>query len=198
MITRLEINDIICPRCGIGMDARSGEEMRCPHCDLKTRVLLFRPLPLLVEHPTPAGPEDAACAHHPANRAVAVCAGTGDYICSLCHVALDGKSYSVQYLEGAGKSILTKSYTHYLPRPDTEIVTLALFTLLVSFLGVIFIPLMILRFFTTRKLRRENPLYARLVGPGRMAWLGIVAFGFGAMAAFGVLAIIVAIVINNS
>lgn len=198
MITRLEINEIICPRCGIGMAAHSGEEMRCPHCDLKTQTLLFRPLPLLVEHPTPAGPEDATCAHHPTNRAVAICAGTGDYICSLCHVALDGKSYSVQYLEGAGKPALTKSYTHYLPRPDTEIITMAVFTMLVSFLGVILIPLMMIRFFTVRKLRRDNPLYARLVGPGRMVWLGIVTFGMGAIAALGVLAIVAAIVINNS
>ena len=65
-------------------------------------------------------------------------------------------------------------------------------------LGVFFIPLMVVRFFTARKLRRENPLYARLVGPGRLVWLGVLACGFSALVAFGVVAIIVAIVINNS
>ena len=99
-----------CPGCSNILDTVGQVRLRCPICKWVGDVYLFTPKVLDIEPAKLALPDDAACLHHPRKKAVAVCAGTGDYICSLCAVELNGQTYSANYLEGAGKQLAGSAF----------------------------------------------------------------------------------------
>ena len=91
MAVATPVTSFECPGCGEELAGEQGGRSRCPLCGWQGEAYLFRPLAVKVERAKEALPEDAVCAHHPTKQAVEVCAGTGDYICSLCAVKLEGK-----------------------------------------------------------------------------------------------------------
>ena len=125
-----------------------------------------------MERPEDALPSDAVCVHHPAKRAVALCEGSGDYICALCRVDVDGESFSAQFLERAGKGKLKKAFGRHLERPDRIIRTAVILLFIPGFnvLMLIAWPWLIFKYFRMMRQRREDPVYRRLVGMGNV-WL---------------------------
>lgn len=175
----MEINKQItgfdCPKCNQSIlpDESFGGSAHCSSCNWKGHAYLFRPLVMIAENSQAAVPDDALCAFHPNKRAVAVCEGAGNFICSLCMVELNGKTYSVQYIDGKGKKEFGKTFDRYLDRPDYTINMLLVFSLFVPFIVPITIPFVIHRFFIMRKMQKENPLYAKLIGKGKVIMYGI-------------------------
>ena len=49
-----------------------------------------------------------------------VCSGSGDYVCELCRIDVDGKIYSAGYLSASGRDMLPNKYKPYIRRPDRE------------------------------------------------------------------------------
>jgi hypothetical protein len=43
--------------------------------------------------------DEATCLHHPQKKATAICAVTGHFVCQLCCIEVDGKTYSPAGLE---------------------------------------------------------------------------------------------------
>ena len=168
-----------CPGCSAVLDGSSQWAVQCPACRWMGDVYSFSPRVLEVDVATAALPEDATCLHHPRKKAVAVCAGTGDYICSLCSIELNGQTFSAQYLDNAGKEVAGKAFDKTLARPDSRIV-LYMILCFVPYLNVIFlafafvwIPHAVFLFSKMRRMRRENEIYHRVVGTGRMVTLAI-------------------------
>lgn len=107
--------------------------------------------------------EDAVCANHPGKKAVAICSGTGDYICSLCRVVIHGKDYSVQYLDRGGKVLAGQTFSQYLPRPDR----LVKFMLIGSLMFAIMTPFLFIYSCVclrrAQRLRTEDGIYAKVI-----------------------------------
>jgi hypothetical protein len=160
----------ICPGCAQLLEIGRDGPVECPVCHWRGETYVFNPLPVTVEAAQRALPQDAVCLHHPTKKAVAVCAGTGDYICALCAIDLNGQVYSASYLGGAGKDKVGKSFELYLERPDARIATL----LKLSFVPVLnyvvlpmslfWIPYCFYLYAKALRLRGTNPLYARVFG----------------------------------
>lgn len=152
-----------CPQCASPFFKKEGDFWRCETCGFKGMVYAAHPsrdgdLPAEA-----ASPEDAVCANHPGKKAVAVCAGTGDYICSLCRVTLKGRDYSVQYLDGGGRVLAEQAFSKFLPRPDRVVKLLLLASVLTGPLS--FALFIVSGFFRNRavRLRRENSVYRNAV-----------------------------------
>jgi hypothetical protein len=168
------VTDFVCPVCRAVLEPEQGHAAtQCPSCGWTGEVYLFRPIELDPEQAVDALPEDATCVHHASKRAVAACAGTGDFICALCAIELDGEVYSAQYLNAGGKKKVSKSFDRYLPRPDREVGMAIFLSLLIWCLFVVTLPYAIHRFYKMCRLRRENELYARLVGPVTVGILAV-------------------------
>jgi signal peptidase I len=145
-------------------------------------------------------PEDATCLHHPRKKAVAVCAGTGDYVCSLCAIELNGQTYSAEYLNGPGKNLAGKAFDRMLPRPDSQILFYMLLCF-VPYLNVIFIafafvwiPHAIYLYVKLLRLRRQNEVLARVVGQGRLITVAILIGLFAVGWIIGAIAIAAVVV----
>ena len=156
----------ICPECHAAglMESDAAGEVFCGNC---RRVLLrrdFRPPPP-DDRPEEALPDMAVCAHHPAKRAVAVCAGTGDFICSLCRVDHNGKIYSLQYLDGGGRELPDLAFERYLDRPDRS----AFGYLCASLLFCPFLLPAVYYGVRASRLARRDGLFADLAGRTRIA-----------------------------
>jgi hypothetical protein len=170
---------MVCPSCAQLLEIREDGPTACPACRWRGEAYLFNPLPITVETAERALPQDATCLHHPTKKAVAVCAGTGDYICSLCAIELNGQVYSASYLSGAGKDKVGKSFERYLERPDSRI---AMF-LMLCFVPVanyvviptcfLWVPYSFYLYAKALRLRRTNPLYARVFGTARIIVLPV-------------------------
>ncbi len=152
----------------------------CDTCRLEVNAELFNPIAPAFASPELAMSDDATCVYHPQKKAVTVCQGTGNFICSLCAVEIKGKTYSVQYLENpAGKKVADDWITRYLPRPDRVVsnILVALFIPYADMVVIILFPLWALYGYAQcakiAKMRRENPLYHDLVGKGRIV-IGVV------------------------
>ena len=161
-----------CPKCRRWSLQYTGDNYKCRKCRWYGDVYDCHPKDIDDGPAEIARLEDAVCANHPGKKAIAVCAGTGDYICSLCRVELNGKDYSVQYLDRGGKAIADVSFARHLPRPDKVVTTLALLSLWIGFLSPIFIIVSTVFFRRAARLRRENDLY-RDAAPWRrvkLAW----------------------------
>jgi hypothetical protein len=188
-----------CPRCSTVLESVTSGRVRCSRCGWSGEVYSFSPRVLDTQPAAAAMPEDATCLHHPRKKAVAVCAGTGDYICSLCAVELNGQTYSAEYLNSAGKNLAGKAFERSLPRPDSQIYLylLCCFIPYVNFIflpfAFIWIPHAVLLYFKTLRLREENPILKRIIGMPRMVMipilLGLFALGWIA----GVAAILIAV-----
>ena len=87
-----------CPRCRRTLrheTLRSGEQS-CPSCNGFFEAVRFDPVELRVVVPDLAGtgPEGAApCARHARNQAEAACARCGQFMCALCRIDADQKTY---------------------------------------------------------------------------------------------------------
>lgn len=113
----------------------------------------------------PAQPEDPVCANHPTKKAVAICSGTGDYICSLCRVNIYGKDYSVQYLDGDGKGLAAEAFAQFLPRPDRSVIIMLVLSFLVTGIAPICLVFSTMYLRRAFRLRKENELYGKIMSP---------------------------------
>jgi hypothetical protein len=178
----------LCPICSQPLEDRIGARAFCMACGWKGQAYVFTPLPIVVEHAEHALPEDATCMHHPTKKATAVCSGTGDYICSLCAIELNGRTYSAEYLNNKGKDEVGKAFDPYLARPDSQII-MCLYCCFIPYLNVVFVPTAfvwipwsVFLYVKALRMRRTNPIFARAMGMGRVIgipiWLGIFAAGW--------------------
>ena len=165
-----------CPSCGQRLFVDSSGPASCPDCRWKGDAYIMRPLREKALLAQEALPDKAVCAHHPTKQAEAVCAGTGDYICMLCAVELDGKIYSAEYLNRAGRDSLEKNYARYMNRPDQELNMYLVGLIFLWILSPVLIPLAIHKFFGALKQRKTDKLYARVVTGSHLAVLGIFLF----------------------
>jgi ribosomal protein L37AE/L43A len=188
-----------CPQCSTQLEAARAEHDRrgCVSCGWKGTVLLFRPVSPPVEHAKAALPADATCVHHPVNRAVEVCAGTGDYICSLCSIEIDGTTYSAQHIDSVGADKIGKAFDRHLIRPDSTVVLYLLlcFVPYVNFIWIIGTPAWVVlgfrKLLECTRLRAEDALMARLISTTRLVVLGVLLGLFGLVFLISVLLIIV-------
>ncbi len=172
-----------CPSCETVYQEVPDGAVSCLNCRWTGKVQLFDPLPFDVKEASAALPDNATCAHHPTKLASAVCTGTGDFICELCRVDLQGEPYSVQFLEAGGKEKIEKAYRRTLPRPDRAATNYLILCLIpyLNFLAILWIPLGIFQYFRIFPLRRKDPLFRRLCSTRRMALVGIGLLLFLAM-----------------
>lgn len=193
MAVAIPVTTFECPRCTMILEPGSVARTRCPHCGWRGEAHLFRPLVPRVEKAADALPDDAVCTHHPTKRAVAICEGTGDYICALCAIELDGKTYSPQYFSKLGKKKPATSFDRYLNRPDHMVRMLLLLTLLTcGWGGLVFVPWAVYCFFKIIRQRNEDPMYRRLVGGVGLAVTGVMTLLF----AVGLIALIVGVLVS--
>ena len=155
-----------CPRCGRNLLPEAEGATSCPSCRWHGEAYLCNPVAVEIEAAKAVLPDDAACVHHPTKQAVAVCAGSGDYVCSLCAVPLDGETYSAQYLSKGGKKKAEKAFERRLARPDRELSLCLVLCLLVVFAAPICLPLAIRSLVRMIRQRRTDPVYRRIVGRG--------------------------------
>jgi len=151
-----------CPSCHERLFMENSGPTICPRCGWRGEAYIMRALREKVESANDAAMNQAVCAFHPTKQAMAVCAGSGDYICSLCAVEMDGEVYSAGYLSRGGKKKLTKTFSRRLNRPDREMTVYLLLTLIFFFLAPVMIPLAIHRYFRALKLRKTDELFARM------------------------------------
>lgn len=155
-----------CPRCaqrgGVQFpDAYRPDEFVCGLCGARGQHFAFDPV-RAVERAETALPDEAACAHHPHKRAVAICAGSGDFVCALCRVEMDGRAYSIPYLESGGQPIANAAFEPTLRRPDRPAVFFVIMGLV--FFWVPVLPLVcgiggLVQGARAWRLRRREPLY---------------------------------------
>lgn len=167
------IDTFRCPTCTRELRPEVGPATVCPACGWEGQATLFRPLRPRADESENALPEDAVCAHHARKKAVAICAGTGDYVCALCAVEVGGHTYSAQYLDGPGKDKLTEASRRYFQRPDSGVLGFVALSLLLILLAPVFIPCAVYQFIQMIRLRRQSPMYRRLVGRGRIVFLSV-------------------------
>lgn len=160
-----------CPVAGCGRRLeRRGETWFCQRHALGFGMREFTPFVPPLDRVDTASNQHAVCAHHPGHSAVAICAGTGNYICGLCTVDIDGATYSVQFLDSAaGKSLLAERFANSLPRPDRMVwqlqacLLIPLFTAILLLFAFVFVPLGAIYWIKVIRLRQRNALYRRIV-----------------------------------
>jgi len=87
-----------CPRCkrGIRHESLQSGPQRCPACANEFEAVKFDPIEPRVVVPDLAGtgPEGAApCARHARNQAEAACSRCGQFMCALCRIDAEQKTY---------------------------------------------------------------------------------------------------------
>jgi hypothetical protein len=200
----IPVQQFPCPGCGSFLSAPDRGRIRCPNCSWSGEIYGFSPAPLDVRSAELALPNDATCIHHPTKKAVAVCAGTGDYICSLCAVQLDGETYSADYLSAAGKEKANKAFLRTLPRPDgrARLYLLLPFIPYVNLAAIPFAFIWLPHGFVLcgrcARLRRQDPLFARLIGPARLVVLRVLLGIYSLLWLIGVAALVIAWMVHHS
>ncbi len=94
---------------------------RCPHCGEESHRLAFpavlQDVPKGVAPQAVADESEAGCFQHPDSRAVASCCISGQFLCALCDIDINGQHFAPDSLEGAirtGKfEKLQASYTRF-------------------------------------------------------------------------------------
>lgn len=182
-----------CPKCNNYASFRPhGEGWRCDDCGWRGDVYQCHPLRPDTGPAETARPEDAVCANHPGKRAVAVCAGTGDYICSLCRVKVGDKDFSVQYLDRQGPEMAKALFATKLPRWD-RIVELCAGLCLAFFIAApVLVVVATWALYKGYRERRVNPLYRELAGNVRVWILWFVMVGATVLYFSGLLLLILA------
>ena len=162
-------HSIRCGACDAVLAPSGDGPLRCPVCNWTGEAYFFSPRVIESQAAETALPDDATCIHHPRKKATAVCAGTGDYIGSLCSVELNGQTYSAEYLNSAGKEKAGKAFDRILPRPDGQIyLYLVLFfipyinAVIVAF-AFLWIPHAFYLYFKALRMRRENEVFNRVM-----------------------------------
>ncbi len=118
----------------------------------------------------------------------------------LCAIQLNGQTYSANYLNTAGKEKAGKAFDRYLERPDNTIITLLACSFIpyVNFVVVpfafIWIPYAFYLYFKALKMRKGNPIYARVMGRSRVIAIPILLSLFALLWAAAVVVIIVMLV----
>lgn len=180
----IEILQWPCPICGgtLTPPYPVGGKTVCPKCRWTGDAFLFKRLPIAVTAAESALPEDSACIHHPTKKATAICAGSGDYICSLCAIDVDGQTFSAEFLNKnkLGKAKLGKAFDRYLPRPDSHIFVLIVCSIFVPYVDFVllagacfWIPYAFHLYFKALRLRRENELFNRVMPKSRVVTIPI-------------------------
>lgn len=87
-----------CPRCkrGLRHESLQSGPQRCPACGHEFEAIKFDPIEPRVVVPDLAGtgPEGAApCARHARNQAEAACSRCGQFMCALCRIDAEQKTY---------------------------------------------------------------------------------------------------------
>lgn len=194
------VSDFLCPGCGVMLaPAASGEiKTRCPNCRWKGDVYLFQRLPIDASTAESALPEDATCIHHPTKKATAICAGTGDYICSLCTIDLNGQTYSAHYLDHGGKETMGKAFAKSIPRPDGQIRLYLIALIIIPYVNAVlaatvflWLPHAFILYFRALKMRREDKVFARLMSPASVIVLPVLLCLVGIAWLIGVTCLIV-------
>lgn len=160
-----------CPNCRGVLEAPvDTAHVRCAICNWVGEVYLFAPAEPVLEAPVEAMPEEATCAHHPGKRAVDVCAGTGDYICSLCAIEIAGRVYSAEYINRAGADLIGQHLQRTLPRPDRMVSLVVLLMLVPCFWWVAWALVIWAAVLYVRMIRqyRTDALYQRVIGMGSL------------------------------
>lgn len=158
----VRVSGFDCPSCGERLLTETSGPSACPGCGWHGDVYLLKALREKAQPAMEALSGQAVCAHHPTKQAVATCAGTGDYICSLCAVEMDGKIYSAEYLSRAGKAKLRKSFSRHMERPDRQAAVALLVGLIIFFLAPVTIPYAIHRYIKAIRQRKTDELYRRV------------------------------------
>lgn len=193
---------LTCPTCSDELVVTDSLAASCINCGWSGKAFLFQPLDAKVEFAQDALPDDATCVHHPRKRATATCSGSGDYVCALCCIEIEGKPYSAQYLDTAGKDAIGEAFDRFLPRPDRTVARFLLlcfaFPLNVYWLmgAPIWIPIGYFGLMKASRLRHQNVMYHEAVSKRKLVFLGVVLTVFTAVAAL-VLVSITAAIINN-
>lgn len=176
-----------CPLCKRVISTDISGDVECPVCPWQGNIEFYDPLPRTSTGSQEALPDSATCIHHPTKMAEVVCEGTGDYICSLCAVELNGHTYSAQYLEQGGKEIAAKAFDRYLERPDRKAQLTIGLTIFFWPLAIVTIPLAIYYYIKMFGVRKTDPLYRHVIPTSRMVIVGtgIVLFGVLCILIFG-------------
>ena len=117
------------------------------------------------------------CANHPAKAATAICAGTGNYICSLCAVEVNGQVFSAEFLEADKSKTRSPRFDRTLERPDRyQGLLLVLSLLFLWWASPIVLIIVVFLFVRHLNLRKTNELY-RQVSSHTMFIVNMVVFG---------------------
>jgi hypothetical protein len=179
---------VFCPECHALLAPSGHSFCSCHNCSWDGHVLCFSPRSLDVNPAEAALPEDAVCTQHPAKRAVAVCAGTGDYICALCALQVEGETYSAHYVNTVGRDKLARAFDRKLQRPDSTVLLYCLLCFIpyvnvLWYLGApVWVPLGYYKLVRAARLRASDPLLARVITRGRLAALAVILALVGLLA----------------
>ena len=173
--TQQIISQFTCPGCSAILMPTGHGATRCLSCGWRGEAYLFTPSMIVASGAEAALPDDATCIHHPSKKATAVCSGTGDYVCSLCAVDINGQTYSAEYLNGAGKATVGKAFDRRLRRPDSQArLYMVLFLIpYANVVGAFLIPHGFILYARALRLRREDELFARLMSKTSVVLLPI-------------------------
>lgn len=191
---------IACPGCNAWLPAREAVgghgRIVCSGCGWRGEAHFYDPVPASVEQAQTALPDDATCVNHPTKKAVHICAGTGDYICSLCAVEIANGIFSANYVDTHGEKALAKHFQKTLPRPDRllRFTAVAAVVLTCMYIGPLLFFLGPLFWWRMLRQRKQSELYRRVVSlVDVIVWLilTIVAISF---VGFIIFAIVLAII----
>lgn len=190
---------VVCPKCDGWLETLSqiGRQGRitCSKCKWTGEVRLYDPLPRQIEQAQQAMDADARCAFHQSKKAASICSGTGDYICSLCAVKVDGQTYSATYIDLHGQAKIQDHFSKELARPDritTWMIVLCLFPypLIAS---PVTLPIGMIQWWKMVKQRQQNPSYRNMVGMTSVVISGFLLLLLTLALIGGFIAIVVAI-----
>jgi hypothetical protein len=182
MTQAIAIAEFACPHCGaaLGLPELNKPQTLCPNCRWSGQVYLFSRVPVDTMTAETALPEDAKCVHHTRKKATTICAGTGDYICSLCAIELNGQTYSADYLSHGGKETIGKAFSRTLSRPDSQIRLYLIALIIIPYVNAVlaafaflWVPHAFILYSRALRMRKEDPLFARLMSPASVVILPI-------------------------
>jgi hypothetical protein len=176
MFQPIDLAECRCPVCsGVIRPSTNGGATACPMCRWTGDVFLFKRFPVDARSAEAALPEDATCIQHPTKKATAICAGTGDYICALCAIDVNGQTYSAQYLSNKGKDTASKAFDRYLPRPDNTAYLLIVCSIIAPYVNAVllatagfWVPYAFYVYTKSLRMRRENDLFRRAMPTSRV------------------------------
>ena len=107
---------IACPKCRAVLGPEFFNQPAwgtCPSCEAKLRVEIFPALfreEKIVAGEAIQAPGEASCFYHPEKKAAVVCDACGRFLCSLCEVDFDGRTFAPRASKPAGKKAKSPSW----------------------------------------------------------------------------------------